>query len=101
MTFGPIDFIALKFPGNKFTGEILAALSELIQNKTVRVLDLVFVMKDEQGRVAVRELEQPDADLVVIFDPRQVETHGMIKLADIDMIADGLENNSSAAVMLF
>ena len=101
MTYGPIDFLALKFPGNKFRGEILPALRELIESKTVRVLDMVLVVKDEQGRVGVRELEQPEPDLVVVFDPTKAEALGMIKLEDIDMIAEQLEPNSSAAVMLF
>jgi hypothetical protein len=101
MTYGPIDFLALKFPGNQFKGEILPALRELIDSKIVRVLDLVLVIKDEKGRVGVRELEQPDPDLVVVFDPSKAEGLGMIKLADIEMIAEQLELNSSAAVMLF
>jgi Family of unknown function (DUF6325) len=101
MTYGPVDFLALKFPGNQFKGEVLAALSELVNNKIVRILDLVIVMKDEQGKVAVREVGQPGSELLVVFDPSQVESHGMIKLADIDMIADQLENNSTAGIMLF
>ena len=63
----------------------------------MRVLDLVLVVKDEQGRVGVRELEQPEPDMVVIFDPSKAEGLGMIKLADIEMIAEQLEPNSSAA----
>ena len=101
MTYGPVDFLAVKFPGNQFKGEILGAMTELVENKTVRILDLVIIMKDEQGRVAVREVGQQAAEMLVIFDPSKVETHGMIKLADIDMIADQLENNTSAGIMLF
>ena len=97
ITYGPIDFLALKFPGNKFRGEILPALRELIESKTVHVLDLVLVVKDEQGRVGVREMEQPEPDMVVIFDPSKAEGLGMIKLADMEMIAEQLEPNSSAA----
>jgi flagellar basal body rod protein FlgC len=101
MTYGPVDFLAVKFPGNHFKGEVLAALTELVESKTVRILDMVVVMKDEQGKVAVREVGQMGSELLVVFDPSQVESHGMIKLADIDMIAEQLENNSSAGIMLF
>ena len=48
MTYGPIDFIALEFKGNQFKGEIMPALVELIANKTIRVIDLVIVLKDEK-----------------------------------------------------
>lgn len=101
MTYGPIDFLEVKFPGNKFKGELLPALKELIESKTIRVLDLVLVYKDEMGQVGMSELEQIDPNLLVVFDPSKVETQGMIKLADLDMIAETLENNSSALVMLF
>jgi hypothetical protein len=101
MTYGPIDFLAVKFPGNQFKGEILPALVDLIERDVIRLLDLVFVMKDEDGNIAMRELEQPDDDLLVVFDPSKLETQGMIKLDDLNMIGVELENNSSAAVMLF
>lgn len=101
MTYGPIDFLAVKFPGNQFKGEILPALVDLIERDVIRLLDLVFVMKDEDGNIGMRELEQPDDDLLVVFDPSNLETQGMIKLDDLNMIGLELENNSSAAVMLF
>ncbi len=101
MTYGPIDFLAIKFPGNQFKGEILPALVDLIERDVIRLLDLVFVMKDEDGNIGMRELEQPDDDLLVVFDPSKLETQGMIKLDDLNMIGVELENNSSAAVMLF
>lgn len=101
MTYGPIDFIAFEFEGNKFKGEILAALMELVEQKIVRVIDLVIVLKDENGEVMVRELQQLEGDMVTFFDPLQVEVTDMITTTDIDMVADSLNNNSTAAVMLF
>jgi Family of unknown function (DUF6325) len=101
MTYGPVDFLAVKFPGNQFKGEILPALKELVDNKIVRILDLIFIMKDEKGRVAMRELEQPDENMMIVFDPSQVDTLGMIKIDDLNMVAEQLEYNTSAAVLLF
>ena len=49
MTFGPIDFIALEFPGNHFKGEILPDLFELVDRGVIRMLDLVIIMKDADG----------------------------------------------------
>ena len=57
MTFGPIDFIALEFPGNRFRGEILPDLFELVDKEIIRIIDLVIIMKD-QGQVTVRELRE-------------------------------------------
>jgi flagellar basal body rod protein FlgC len=102
MTYGPIDFIALKFKGNKFKGEGLKALNDLMKKKIVRVIDLVIIVKDKEGKLTVKEIQEPDPDFVAIFDPTKVKaTHGMIKKDDIDMIGKELENNSTAALMLF
>lgn len=101
MTYGPIDFIALEFEGNKFKGEILAALLELVEQKIVRVIDLVVIVKDEDGEIMVREMQQLDDELVAIFDPADVTALGMITETDIEMVGEALANNSSAAALLF
>ena len=101
MTYGPIDFIALEFKGNNFKGEIIPALVELIANKTIRVIDLVIVLKDEKGKVEVAELQQLTPDIIAVFDPLDKEVNGLIKEVDAAMVGRNMENNSTAAVMLF
>lgn len=101
MTYGPIDFIALEFEGNKFKGEILASLIELVEQEILRVIDLVIVLKDEDGEVMVREMQQVGDHLLSIFDPLEVEVTGMITAGDIEMVGEQLTNNSTAAILLF
>jgi hypothetical protein len=101
MTLGPIDFLALEFPGNKFDGSVLTNLLELVQAETIRIIDLVVIVKDPQGNVLVREIKELDPDTVRILDPLQIEVTSMITRNDIDAIAAGLDNNSTAALMLF
>jgi Family of unknown function (DUF6325) len=99
MTYGPIDFLALEFKGNKFTGEILPALRELVEDKIVRVVDLVIV-KVENGKYQTLELQQMDSETIAIFDPLQIEISGMIQVEDIEMITQELEDNSTAALLM-
>lgn len=101
MTYGPVDLLALEFKGNQFTGEILPALLELVQNKIVRVIDLIIVLKDQDGKHQALELEQLDAETVRIFDPLELDISGIIQVEDIDMIAEMMENNTTAAILLF
>jgi hypothetical protein len=101
MTVGPIDFLALEFPGNKFDGSILASILELVQAGVVRIIDMVVILKDEDGEVIVRELKELDPDTVRILDPLQVEVTSMISRNDIDSIAAQLDNNSTAGLLLF
>jgi hypothetical protein len=101
MTYGPIDFLALEFKGNQFKGEILPALLELVQNKIVRVIDFVVILKDPDGKHQALELEQLDAEVVRIFDPLELEISGIIQVEDIENIAAGMENNTTTAILLF
>jgi hypothetical protein len=101
MTYGPIDFVALEFKGNQFKGEIIPALVDLIANKTIRIIDLVIVQKDKKGVVEIAELKQLSPDIVAVFDPLAWESNEMIKEADAQMVGENMENNSTAAVMLF
>ena len=99
MTLGPIDFIALEFPGNRFRGEILPELFELVEQGIIRIIDLVVIMKD-QGEVIVRELSDLDPAHVATFDPLHADVSQMITRADIDAIAGQLAENSTAGIML-
>ena len=101
MTYGPIDIVALAFPGNKFTGEGLSELITLVQNKTVRIIDLVIVVKDENGNVLTRELQELDPSLISVFDPLQVSVTSLVSTNDIENISAALPNNTSAAIMLY
>jgi hypothetical protein len=101
MTYGPIDFIALEFEGNKFRGDILASLIELVEKDILRIIDLVVILKDENGEVMVREMQQVEEHLLTVFDPLNVQVTGIITEGDIEMVAEQLANNTTAAVMLF
>jgi hypothetical protein len=101
MKYGPIDFLALEFKGNQFKGEIIPALLELVNKEIVRVIDLVIVQKDANGKVFMREMQQMDPSTVAIFDPLKAQITGIVQLEDIEMIGEKVENNSTAAIMLF
>ena len=100
MTLGPIDFIALEFPGNRFRGEILPDLLELVDKEIIRVIDLVIIMKDQEGQVTVRELRELDPAHVELFSPLKAEVSEMITVIDINMIAEKLADNSTAGLLL-
>ena len=57
MAIGPVEYIIIGFPENQFKGEIVPALADLVESGTVRILDLIFVTKDEDGDVTSIEYE--------------------------------------------
>jgi len=96
---GPVDVLVLKFTGNNFTGEIADALGELVARDMVRIIDLVFVTKDDDGNVGVMEVAGLGADL----DPLLVAVGGieggLLDNEDADAVAPQLEPDTSAAIL--
>jgi hypothetical protein len=92
--------LIVKFPGNKFRGEIAPALADLNRRGTITIIDLLFAIKDEKGELAIVELKDIDgdgqADLIEV-----VEVKGAIGPDDVDEAAQVLEPNSSALLILF
>jgi hypothetical protein len=100
MTLGPIEVLMLRFPGNKFRGEIAPALADLIESGTIRVIDLLFAIKDADGELDVLELKDMEGDLSV-FEPMTSELSDTLTEDDAQQLARAIPNNSSAAIMLF
>ena len=101
MSLGPIEMLVVKFPGNKFSGEIIPALGELVENGTVRIADLLFAVKNKEGDVRVLEFNDLAPDIFGPWDPLVSDVTPLLNEDDAHQIAASLENNSSAAIMLF
>jgi hypothetical protein len=100
MSLGPIEVLMLRFPGNQFRGEIAPALANLVDSGTVRVIDLLFAIKDADGDIDVLELTDMEGDLSV-FAPMSSELADTLTEEDARVLAESLPNNSSAAILLF
>jgi hypothetical protein len=99
MTIGPIEYIIVGFPGNQFTGQIAPALADLIDNDTIRILDLVFISKDADGEVTAFEYDELEE--LAAFGDLDGEVGGLIGPDDIAHAAEGLDPNSSAALLIW
>lgn len=99
--FGPVDILMLKFPGNQFKGEIAPALRDLVVRGLVRVIDLMFVYKAEDGSVGSIELAGLGPELEPAFMDLDGQLGGgMLDAEDVDEVASALEPNSSVAVLV-
>jgi uncharacterized membrane protein len=100
MEVGPVDVYIIGFPGNKFTGRIAPAIMELVDNGTIRVLDLLFVSKDADGTVTTIAAEDLDAEGAAFLDIEITEP-GALNEEDADEVSDDLPPNSSALLIAF
>jgi hypothetical protein len=98
---GPVDYAIIGFPGNRFKGEIAPAIGDLVDAGTIRIIDIAFVGKDEEGNAVAMELIELDPDVQSALESLGVEVSGLFSEDDLMGVAEGLEPNSSAALLIW
>src|SRR5215218_9752793 len=98
---GPVDYAVVAFPGNRFRGEIGPALADLVDANTLRIIDIAFVGKSEEGEVLSFELTELDPDVQESLDGAGIEVGGLLNEDDLRTTAEGLEPNMSAALIVW
>lgn len=95
----PVEYIVIEFPGNRFSGEIVPALADLVERRLVRILDLVFVARDEDGAVTAFEYDQLDES--ALFDALEGDAGDVLSDHDVLEIAASIEPGSSALFIVW
>ena len=101
MSIGPVEYIAIAFPGNNFSGEIVPAIKELQDAGTIRVLDLVIISKDGEGNVTGIELSEASPEQQAALAVLGVESRNLLGQEDIEDIGAALDPNSTAGLMIW
>jgi hypothetical protein len=98
---GPISYLIVEFPGNKMTGEGLPILVDLVDRGLIRILDLTFVTKADDGSMAIVELADFDGDGELDLAVFAGASSGLIGESDLDDASNAIEPGSSAGILLF
>ena len=99
MPMGPVSYTVIAFPGNHFNGNIAPEVARLVSNGTVRILDLVFVAKDEAGDTISLEFDQLDE--LAAFGEIDGDVGGLVNMDDLDLVASNLPEGNSALVIVW
>jgi len=97
---GPIDYILVEWPGRQPNGEVAPHLVDLVDRGLIRILDLTFITKDENGSVAGLEIADLGNDVgeLAIFEGA---SSGLLSDDDVNEAAGALEPGTSAALLVF
>jgi Family of unknown function (DUF6325) len=98
---GPISYLIVEFPGNRMTGEGLPILVELVDQGLIRILDLLFVTRDDDGSLRAVELRDLDSDGQLDVTLFEGATSGLLDDSDLADAASVIEPGSSAGILLF
>jgi hypothetical protein len=97
---GPVDYILVEWPGKQPTGEALPHLVDLVDRGIIRILDIAFMTKGEDGEVAGIEIADLGSQVeeVTIFEGA---SSGILSEDDTVEAAQALEPGTSAALLVF
>lgn len=97
---GPIDYLIVEWPGRQPTGEALPHLIDLVDRGLIRVLDLSFIAKGEDGSVATLEIADL-GDEVDVFADFEGASSGLLGDDDVAEAGNALEPGTSAALLVY
>lgn len=98
---GPIDYVVVEFPGNRMTGEGFPLLVDLVDRGLIRILDLMFVRKDEDGSVVGLEIADLTGDGALDLAVFEGASSGLLGQDDIEEAAKALEPGNSAGILIY
>ncbi|WP_432195502.1 DUF6325 family protein [Streptomyces sp. bgisy027] len=98
---GPIDYLVVEFPGNRMTGEGLPLLVDLVDRGIIRILDLMFVRKDDDGSVTGMEIADLTGDGELDLSVFEGASSGLLGQDDLEEAATALEPGSSAGILVY
>ncbi len=100
MTLGPLEYIMVAFEGNRFSGQILSELRAAQEKGIIRVIDLLVIKKDEQGKVTAQELTDLDEEEARPFGFLAGKLLNIFEPDDVEVTASQMPNNSAAGLLL-
>jgi Family of unknown function (DUF6325) len=100
-SLGPIDYLVVEFPAGStnFTGEMAEELLRLVDAGTIRVIDILILVKGEDGVVDAMELS--DLDDLGELQVLEAELAELLAEDDVEMLAAAMEPGSTAGVLIW
>jgi hypothetical protein len=97
---GPIDYILIEWPGRQPTGEAAPILVDLVERGIIRILDLAFITKAEDGSIAGLEISElgDEVEELKVFEG---VSSGLLSDDDTAEAAAALEPGTSAALLVY
>jgi hypothetical protein len=98
---GPVEYLIVAFPGNRFNGKIGPALADLVEAGTIRIIDIAFVGKDENGDVDAFEISDLDPEVQEALESLGANPSGLFNEEDLMAAGDELDPDMSAALLVW
>ncbi len=99
---GPIDIVVIGYPADApMTGEAVPLLLDLVDRGIIRVLDAMFVIKEEDGTFSGFQATDLSSDTVGDFTEFEGASSGLLGDEDVATAADAIEPGSAAVMIVY
>ena len=99
---GPVDIVVIGFPADApMTGEAIPLLLDLIDHGIVRVLDVMFVIKNEDGTFSGFEAKDLDSKGVGDLAAFEGASSGLLGDEDAATAAEAIEPGTAAVLIVY
>ena len=99
---GPVDIVVIAYPaGSPMTGDAVPILLDLVDRGIIRVLDAMFVVKEEDGTYSGFEATGLDDKGLGDFAAFEGASSGLLGDEDVATAGDGIEPGSAAAILVY
>jgi Family of unknown function (DUF6325) len=100
LEMGPVDYIVVEYAQHRPTGEAFAELLSLVERGLIRVLDLVFVRKQEDGSVVRLDWHEV-ADGIPEIEVFEGAASELLGEDDVNEVGIALEADEAAAILVY
>jgi hypothetical protein len=97
---GPVDYIVLEWPGRQPSGEAVPLILDLVERGIIRIMDVAFVQKDEDGTVRGMEVDALEGE-AARFTEFEGASSGLLDDEDLRDAADALAPGTAAAILVW
>ena len=98
---GPIDYLIVEFPGNKMTGEGLPLLVDLVDRGIIRILDLRFIKREDDGSFTALAVSDFDGDGTLDLAIFEGVESGLLDDDDLGQAASVIAPGSAAGLLVY
>jgi len=100
MDIGSLEYVVISFEDDQFTHEILPELNAIQEKGLIRVVDLLFVIKDTDNTVTISEVSELSDEELLAYEGIAGDLMGLFTAEDIERLAEEIPPGTSAVIIL-
>lgn len=101
MSLGPIELLVVTAPTDKLKGEVIAAVHQLVEAGTIRIVDMLAAIRNDEGDLTVVDLHELGDERVTALQISNTTLQDALTEDDARTFAGGLEPGQAVGLLLW